>query len=217
MVLDPSRRQFAASVTHMDAGIGRIVEALEKTRQRENTLILFISDNGGQFSWSSDTEYRGKYADRPHTVLGNNFPLRGWKGDLYEGGIRVPAIVSWPGKLKPGAMDVPVHVSDWLPTLCSVAGCDEALEKNKTDGKSIWSWVAGIEKTPAQKPMYWKTGQAIAVREGPWKLVLHRKDNKTELFHLENDFRETTDLSGKHPDVVQHLLTMISDFSKSDR
>lgn len=217
MLLEPSRRQFAASVTHMDAGIGRILEALEQTRQRDNTLILFISDNGGQFSWSSDTEYRGKYADRPHTVLGNNFPLRGWKSDLYEGGIRVPAIVNWHGTLKPGAMNVPVHVSDWLPTLCSVAGCEAAMESLKTDGKSIWSMVTGKEKSPAQRPMYWKTGQAFAVREGPWKLVLHRKDNKAELFHLENDFRETTDLSGKHPDIVRHLLDLISEFREGDR
>lgn len=217
MVLDPSRRQFAASVTHMDAGIGRIVEALEQTRQRDNTLILFISDNGGQFSWSSDTEYRGKYADRPHTVLGNNFPLRGWKSDLYEGGIRVPAIVNWPGTLKPGVMDVPVHVSDWLTTLCSVAGCEAAMESIKTDGKNIWPLVTGREKSPSQRPMYWKTGQAFAVREGPWKLVLHRKDNKAELFHLQNDFRETTDLSGKFPDKVQHLLDLIAEFRKGDR
>jgi arylsulfatase A-like enzyme len=78
----PSRKLFAASVTHMDDGIGKIIDALERTGKRENTLIIFISDNGGQRSWQSDTEYEGRYADKPHTVLGNNFPLRGWKTEL---------------------------------------------------------------------------------------------------------------------------------------
>ena len=80
-----SRRWFAASVTHMDDGIRKIVSALEETGLRENTLLVFVSDNGGQKSWHSDTQYKGRYADLPHTVLGNNLPLRGWKGDCYEG------------------------------------------------------------------------------------------------------------------------------------
>jgi arylsulfatase A-like enzyme len=119
-----SRKLFAASVSHMDDAVGKIIDALERTGQRENTLIFFTSDNGGQLNWQSDTEYRGKYANKPHNVLGNNYPLRGWKGDLYEGGIRVPAFINWPGRLEPGVVDLPVHVSDWLPTLCEVTGTE---------------------------------------------------------------------------------------------
>lgn len=94
--MHPSRKLFAASVSHLDEGIGKVLQALEETGQRENTVILFLSDNGGQKSWSSTDQYRGKYADKPHVVLGNNFPLRGWKGDLYEGESAFP--VSLTGK-----------------------------------------------------------------------------------------------------------------------
>ncbi len=79
----PSRKWYAASVSHMDGGIGQIIKALEWTGQRKNTLVIFISDNGGQKSWQSDAEYNGAYADKSHKVLGDNFPLRGWKVDVY--------------------------------------------------------------------------------------------------------------------------------------
>ncbi len=212
--LHPSRKWFAASVTHMDAGIGKIVDALEKTGQRENTVILFISDNGGQHSWQSETEYRGKYASKPHEVLGNNFPLRGWKGDLYEGGIRVPALINWPGQLKAGALDVPIHVADWLPTLYSLANPGADLQA-QTDGKNVWPLVSG--KSQKNHPLYWKTRQAYAVREGQWKLILHRNSNTAELFDLKNDFRETQDQSEKHPDKVQEMMTLLKQFQSGDR
>jgi arylsulfatase A-like enzyme len=117
-IKEPSRRLFAASVTHMDSGIGRIIDALERKRLRESTLVVFVSDNGGQKSWHSKSEYKGRYADKPHTVLGDNRPLRGWKGEVYEGGIRVPALANWPGVLKSGQTNAPVHIVDWMPTLC---------------------------------------------------------------------------------------------------
>ncbi len=215
--LHPSRRLFAASVSHMDAGIGKIIDALERTGKRENTLILFLSDNGGQHSWHSNTEYRGKYADKPHSVLGNNFPLRGWKGDLYEGGIRVPAIVNWPGKLKPGEADFPIHMSDWLPTLCNLTGTEKDLQNLKLDGKNVWPLINGEQNVAEERSMYWKTGQAYAVREGNWKLLVHRNSGQTELFNLENDFRETRDLSESNQEKVRHLLGLLEKFKENDR
>ncbi len=92
-IKDPSRRLYAASVTHMDAGIGRIIAALEKAGKLSETVIFFTSDNGGQQEYHSEVDYGGKHG--PNPVLGNNRPLRGWKTDLYEGGVRVPAFVYW--------------------------------------------------------------------------------------------------------------------------
>jgi len=212
----PSRTLFAASVTHMDDAIGQIIDALERTGQRENTLILFTSDNGGQFSWNSDTEYHGNYADKPHNVLGNNYPLRGWKGDLYEGGIRVPAFVNWPGRLKPGEIDFPVHISDWLPTLCEVT--ETELPPNQMlDGKSIWPILTGEQKVPNEKPVYWKIRSHYAVRDGNWKLILNRNTNEVELYNLKNDFRETRDLSEINPEKVDYLMKLLEEFKEGNR
>ncbi|UCD50064.1 MAG: sulfatase-like hydrolase/transferase [Phycisphaerales bacterium] len=129
-IAEPSRRWLAASITHMDHGIGQIVAALDRAKLREDTLIVFISDNGGQRTWHSDTQYQGRYADKPHTVLGDNKPLRGWKGDVYEGGIRVPALANWPGVLEPGQCDAPIHIVDWMPTLCALTAAQPARDLN---------------------------------------------------------------------------------------
>ncbi|RIH64358.1 arylsulfatase [Mariniphaga sediminis] len=214
--LHPSRKLFAASVSHMDAGIGKIMEALERTGKRENTLILFLSDNGGQHSWHSNTEYRGKYADNPHSVLGNNYPLRGWKGDLYEGGIRVPAIASWPGKLQPGEANFPIHMSDWLPTLCHLIGAEKVLKDWNPDGKNIWPFLTGVQDLAQERSIYWKTGQTYAVREGNWKLLVDRNSGQTGLFNLENDFRETRDLAESYPEKVKSLLELLEKFKAGD-
>ena len=215
-LMHPSRKLFAASVTHMDDGIGEIIDALERTGQRENTLVIFFSDNGGQHSWHSETEYEGRYADKPHTVLGNNYPLRGWKRDLYEGGIRVPALLNWPGQLEPGIIDFPIHVSDWLPTLCHLTGCEEDLRQD-LDGRNIWPQLTGEQTVEGSRPMYWKTGGNYAVRDGRWKLLVHRNDNRIELYDLENDFRESQDLSVTNPEMVEHMMALLEEFQKDDR
>ena len=214
--LFPSRQLFAASVTHMDHGIGEIIQALEQTGQKENTLVLFISDNGGQKSWHSETEYRGKYADQPHHVLGNNFPLRGWKGDLYEGGIRVPAIANWPGHLEPNTSNAPIHVSDWLPTVVHFSAPQSALKQLKLDGKNIWPVLSGGDQIE-EAAMYWKTKPASAVRSGKWKLILHHPDQKPELFDLENDFREMNDVSTANPEKVSELMDLMEKIKEGDR
>ncbi|MFH1715909.1 MAG: sulfatase-like hydrolase/transferase, partial [Planctomycetota bacterium] len=211
-----SRRWYAASVTHMDQGIGRIIDALERKGLRENTLIVFVSDNGGQKSWSSATEYKGRYADKPHTVLGDNRPLRGWKGDLYEGGIRVPALASWPGVLKPGEVNVPVHIVDWMPTLCSLVGYSPNRNL-KWDGRDIWPFVRGEKAKAEPRSMYWKTPNASAVRFGDWKLVAAKKADDVQLFNLARDPYETEDLADKQPGKVKELKDLLSSISKDDR
>lgn len=214
--MHPSRRLFAASVTHMDDGIGKIIDALERTGRRENTLVIFTSDNGGQMDWHSTTEYNGNYADKPLSVLGNNFPLRGWKGQLYEGGIRVPAFVNWPGKLAPGVVDSLIHISDWLPTLSHLTGYDKLL-RSDLDGMNVWPVIMGERPKPEPRTMYWKTHSAYAVREGNWKLLLNRNNDSVELYELENDFRENNNLRNSNPEKVDHLLNLLEKFKDGDR
>jgi len=209
------RKLFAASVTHMDDAIGKIIDALERTGQRRNTLILFTSDNGGQHSWHSDTEYRGKYASKPHDVLGNNYPLRGWKGDLYEGGIRVPAFVNWPGRLQPGIIDAPVHISDWFPTFCELIGI-ETTAYQILDSQSIWPLLVNHEQSPGKRPIYWKIKSHYAIREGNWKLLINRNSNEVELYDLKHDFRETRNLSDANPEKVAHMLELLEAFKEGD-
>jgi len=212
-----SRKWFAASVTHMDAGIGQIIDALDRTGQRENTLVVFVSDNGGQESWHSMDEYLGRYADKPHTVLGNNFPLRGWKGDLYEGGIRVPAFMNWPGHVKQGLFELPVHMTDWLPTICDITDCEQSLDQLNLDGRSIWPLVNGDTNISGARPMYWKTNQSYAVRDGNWKLLVHRNSDQTELYDIEKDFREMSDISKDYPEKVEYLKELLEKFKEGDR
>lgn len=211
-----TRKLFAASVSHMDDGIGKIIEALERTGKRENTLILFSSDNGGQHSWHSTTDYLGKYADKPHLVLGNNYPLSGWKGELYEGGIRVPALANWPGKLNSDVVDSPIHMTDWLPTLCEIVNIEMPHEQD-IDGQSVLSLLTNKSKPVTERAMYWKTGMQYAVREGNWKLILNRNNNTPELFDLDNDFRETRNLSVSNPEKTAYLLDLLEKFKIKDR
>ncbi|MDR8393020.1 sulfatase-like hydrolase/transferase [Aliifodinibius sp. S!AR15-10] len=217
LTMSPSRKWFAASVTHMDDGIGKIVDALNETGQRENTIILFISDNGGQKSWHSDTLYHGAYSDKPHTVLGNNYPLKGWKQDLYEGGIRVPAFINWKGTLESGTAEMPVHVSDWLPTFYGAAGIDRDLSALQLDGQNIWPYLTDQQPVNTDRRMYWKVPHQSAVREGAWKLIEDHDTGGFELYNLDNDFRETHDLSEEYPEKVEQLTELLEKFEENDR
>lgn len=212
----PSRRWFAASITHMDAGIGRIMEALERTGMRGDTLVVFISDNGGQKSWHNAKQYHGRYADKPHDVLGDNRPLRGWKGGVYEGGIRVPALVNWPGVLKPGVISEPVHIVDWMPTLCALAECSpEPLPA--WDGLNVWPLIAGRAASAGVRTMYWKTPNAYAVRQGSLKLILDDQFGKPELFAIDEDPYEEHDLAAEKPAVVKKLRALAQTIAQEDR
>jgi arylsulfatase A-like enzyme len=212
----PSRRWLAASITHMDHGVGRIVEALGRRGLRENTLLVFASDNGGQKSWHSKDQYKGRYADKPHTVLGDNRPLRGWKGDVYEGGIRVPALANWPGVLEPGTSDLPMHIVDWMPTLCALAGYTPKRDL-AWDGRDLWRWICSGAAPSEACSFYWKTSSHSAVRFGPWKLIAKNRGDDVQLFNLESDPYETQDLAGQEPERVAHLKRLLAHYAANDR
>jgi len=215
-IADLSRRWLAASITHMDHGIGRIVAALDRAQLRENTLIVFVSDNGGQTSWHSTEQYEGRYADKPHNVLGDNRPLRGWKGDVYEGGIRVPALANWPGVLEPGQVNRPVHIVDWMPTLCALAGYRPGTEAH-WDGANVWPSVCGKAVASKDRSLYWKTTKFSAVRSGDWKLIIKNDGSNTELYNLASDPYETKDLASDDPDRVSALKDLWRSFRAKDR
>jgi arylsulfatase A-like enzyme len=212
-------RHYAACIMHLDAAVGRIVAALEKTGRRENTLLIFTSDNGGSTAANHTQTYsKDGYPEGP--IPGNNAPLRGQKGDLYEGGIRVPAIASWPGRLARRKFHPPMHIVDWMPTLCALAGYKPAKDL-KWDGMNVWPLLSGAASSPISRLLYWTTPQASAVRDGDWKMIVHSTRGKaaarTELFHVAKDPNETTDLAITRPEMVTELQRKLALISKADR
>ncbi len=200
-----SRRLFAASVTHMDDAVGQLVETLETENLRDNTLVIFISDNGGQENWFPTFEYEGKHG--PNDRLGDNRPLRDWKGSLYEGGIRVPAFLNWPSRLAHRKVEQVANAIDLYPTLASLSGT-LIPECAGIEGLNLWDYVSN-ETPPRGRTLYWRTSGQLVIRRGEWKLVFTGEtpeEGKKELFNLAIDPNETEDLAEKHPEIVSSLV-----------
>jgi arylsulfatase A-like enzyme len=210
-ITESSRRLYAAAVTHMDDAIGQVIAALERTGQRDNTLIVFTSDNGGPRKGESEDNYEGRYGALP--VLANNKPLRGWKGSVFEGGIRVPAFVNWRGKLTPRVVTAPISALDWLPTLATLTGAS-ADPRARWEGTDVWPLIAG-SSTTAPRALYWKTAKASAIREADWKLIVtsgpDANSASPSLFNLADDPYETTDLAGRQPGQVARLRKLLEE------
>ncbi|MHC4807381.1 MAG: arylsulfatase B, partial [Planctomycetota bacterium] len=193
-----NRRIYAAMVTCMDDAIGRVVSALDKRGLKHNTLIIFCSDNGG-----TSTE-------------GSNGPLRGRKAQLYEGGVRVPAIAVWPEVLKAGAVvKEPLHIVDMYPTLIKLAGAslEQALP---IDGRDAWPTIAHGRPSPHEEILLNSTPANGAIRRGGWKLVYNGSINANsagrqarekvfELFNLSKDPYEKNNLIENYPLKFQEL------------
>lgn len=213
-------RHYAACIMHLDDAVGRIIDTLERTGKRDNTLLIFTSDNGGSTAENAGQTYPPD--DYPKGNLpGNNKPLRGEKSSVYEGGIRVPTIASWPGKLKNGKCEVPLHIADWMPTFCALAGYT-AREDLKWDGTNIWPALSEGAVLP-ERALYWTSPgfKSRALRVGDMKLVVHvaKKDGeeKAELYDLSKDPHETTDLAGEMPGKVSELKTKLAETARADR
>lgn len=218
-IVNPSRRLYAASVSHMDAAIGRVMEALDKTGQRNNTIVLFMSDNGSEESWPRQAQardYDKRYTHRPpQDVLGNNFPLRGWKNTLYEGGIRVPSVISWPGHFSARTIEAPVKWTDWVPTFLGLTGSPQGeIQQLNFDGKNITPLLEGTApaKDFQNRTLFWETPMDYAVREGDWKLIKHKKDGSLELYNIRADFREQYELSKRNPGKLDTLKELLKKF-----
>jgi arylsulfatase A-like enzyme len=174
-----------AMLKHLDDGVGDVVSKLKREGLFDNTLLFFLTDNGGSKAMDAD-----------------NTPLRGFKGSLAEGGIRTPFLVSWPSKFS-GArtVDTPVISLDILPTAVDAIGNLPA--KNNFDGKSLLPLLTGESKTHHDTLFWCKDGDEWAVRRGDWKL--RSVKGKTELFNLTDDPSEKQDLVNDHSKIVTKL------------
>jgi arylsulfatase A-like enzyme len=188
-ITNPERRKCLAQISLLDDAIGDVTAALAESGQTERTLVFFFTDNGGPID---------------HGAV--NTPLRGTKGQIYEGGIRVPFIVSWPGTLPAGVTnDAVVSSLDVFATSLAVAGAPMPTDQ-KYDGSNIVPFLAGETKAPPHERLFWRTGGGweSAVREGRWKL--DRPHGKSpELYDLSTDIHESQDLASAQPELTARL------------
>ena len=212
-------RQYAACIMHLDAAVGQIVAALAKVGKRDNTLLVFTSDNGA----TGDPNHLEPYLKDGYAegrIPGNNLPWRGRKAQLYEGGIRTPAVVSWPARLAAGRRDGTMHIIDWMPTLTAVAGYSPPRDL-KWDGINVWPVIAGEKPMPSDRLLYWTQGASRAVRHGDLKLTVHLPRNSTgapliELFDLARDPHETTDLAPSRAADVKAMQAKLELVARAD-
>ncbi len=208
-VADPLRRAYAAQITAMDDEIGKVLDALARRNMRDNTLIVFVSDNGGTRSnlFVGEAEVKG---DLPP----NNGPYRDGKGSVYEGGTRVVAFANWPGRIKPGVVNDMMHIVDMYPTLTGLAGVQ--LGNNKPlDGVDVWSTLSEGKPGSRTEMVYNVEPYRAGVRKGNWKLVWTTLlPPRVELFDLSNDPSESTNLADQNPDKVKELQAWVIDLAK---
>lgn len=205
--------EYAAMIEHMDHNIGRLMDTLDTLGLTENTLVLFTSDNGGCYK------------------ISKQWPLRAGKGAYYEGGIREPMFVRWPGQIEAGSRcDEPVSGIDYFPTFLEAAGLEPPEEK-VLDGKSLMPLLTGAG-TLGERPLFWhfpvylqngndetrdphfRTRPGSVVRLGDWKLHQYFEDGELELYNLADDIGEQVDLAATHPEKAKELHTMLSEWRR---
>ena len=213
---DARMRRYAATVAHLDDAIGQVIAALAATGQKENTLVVFSSDNGPQIvPWD-------------HTLDGGTAgKLRGHKATTYEGGIRVPAFVWWPDRLKPSKLTAPVAVVDWLPTFAALAGA-EIPARQKLDGLNLWPLLTGAVTTLEKRVLYQKyLGGMSALRDGDWKLVtlgtsrfalsnMVGSTREDQLFNIARDPLERQNLAATHPEILTRMQALLIEQMRGD-
>lgn len=211
--LNQSMRQYLGDVYQIDRNVARILKTLDELGLRENTIVVFYSDHGPA------PVLLGKKGARTYSsnMLGSAGPFRGGKHEQYEGGVRVPLIIRWPDRVKAGRVDTESVVSliDWLPTLARIAGVTELPDG--LDGEDMSDVWLGDTRARRQ-PLFWKTsstGAAPSIRDGDWKLHLHRKRDSSgpELYDVRTDPAESRNLADEHPQVVRRLQKKIRDWT----
>jgi arylsulfatase A-like enzyme len=192
--ISETRAKLVAFIEQTDDAIGRVISTLKETGQYENTLIIFTSDNGGHLPTGA-----------------NNGPVRDGKQSMYEGGLRVPAIVSWPAKIKPGTVSEQVNLSmDIFPTLAELTG---VTIDHQVEGRSFLQTLLGNEKKEQERVLYFTRreggpygGKAYhAIRQGHWKLLQNSPYQPMELYNLKNDPMEKNDVIKNQPEIFKKL------------
>lgn len=191
---DVHRRIFAAMLASMDEGVGRVLDKLREEHLEENTLVFFISDNGGPTK----------------ELTSSNAPLRGGKGQTWEGGIRVPFLLQWKGTLPAGTeYHRPVISLDVFGTSADVA--QAPLPKNRSiDGVSLLPFLLDTQPGDPHADLFWRLGRRAALRQGDWKIVRsparRSPDPKWQLYNLADDISESNDLAGRQPEQLEKLV-----------
>ena len=191
--MDEQRRAYAGLMVSLDENVGKILACLQQGNLEENTIVIFTNDNGGQTKSGA-----------------NHYPLRGGKGRLWEGGIRVPCVIRWPGQTSPGSViDDPVTALDLLPTFIEAAGSTINPDW-QLDGVSLLNRSLRPGAPLAERELYWRrrgfAGQR-AMRRGKWKVVHNRHEGADPmLFDLDTDIGETRDLANERSGILHGML-----------
>jgi uncharacterized sulfatase len=219
----PCNAVYAAMVEHVDQSAGRIRDKLIELGISENTLVVFFSDNGGLISrfdripLLADSKLHIYEEDTLRYVASSNAPLRAEKGTIYEGGIREPMIMWWPGTLEPGEVNSAIISSvDFLPTFADLAGA-ELPDEQVFDGMSLVNLMEGSAPDPDRAifwhyPVYHHDEPASVVRKGKWKLIHNLVSDRRSLYDLESDIGETTDLSNAEPEIANELNRLLEEW-----
>lgn len=221
--LDPRQQVYAAVITDGDNKVGMILDALDRCGITQNTMVVFSSDNGPAKLKEGDKGEPGKY--RSHYNVGETGGLRGRKTSLFEGGVRVPFLIRWPGRAPAGVKDTTTVLTavDLLPTFCAAAGVTPPPEANGDgDGENL---LEAFKGKPAQRtrPIFWRTAgnksdpnywPDLAVRDGDWKLVTTFDGKQTELHNLTSDRSEdiAKDQSKQNPEITARLSKLVLDW-----
>jgi arylsulfatase A-like enzyme len=206
------RAAYAAMITDLDRHVGRVMAALDKAGVSDSTLVVFTSDNGATLPSNGEPAFHVGGADPK--FFNSTADLRGYKGSVYEGGIRVPMIARLPGVIPAGTVnDTPCYFADWFPTLCEAFGLKP---EGSLDGESFWDTLKSGKSRTRSKPMIWVfpeyTGQ-VAVQSGDWKVVRRglksKKVGDWEVYNLAKDRGETKDLAGQQPDLIAKTIQLL--------
>jgi arylsulfatase B len=194
-ISDVHRRIFAAMLSHLDDSVGKLLAKLDANGQTENTLIVFLSDNGGP----------------TRELTSSNLPLRGEKGQLLEGGIRIPFAITWPGITKPGTViHTPAIATDLAATALAAAGLSRPTD---ADGKDLRNLLANPSVAPQHETLFWRVGKNAALRSGKWKLL--RAGIHWELYDLEADPSESKDVAASNKELTKTLVERWETWSKT--